>query len=1077
MTWILCCIRAKALGESCAAEERPCANTAGPSPSKATTRNSLSARTTSLDHKDDPSLPQPLVHAPSSRVRKASQHGLRLSEETLTSALSTTPTSLNPLAYVFPFVNDDNEDFSTGHIREDVDALNCNPPAGQPRSKIDFADLCGSLENLVYLGEGSNGVVYSASWHGARVAVKFLLGSNDDGTYLHRCLTEAVLTRVLSHPCVVQCFATAISQLTPEVWEAIRQRCRRHASILQSTSLGRSVTAAVLQQEQQERSTAGHHHHHHQQQWDQQEAQLQQQLQQQLAQQQQQQQQQLSPLQLLQSGDRRRSLQQNPAPRSQSSLLLQQTRHSPPQQLPPSPGGPVLAPPPSQPPPPPQVSLPQPPLVSQPSQSLSHSHSQAQVLVLPSQDRLSVGPWPPGGCCDSSEVTEVLDLHKMTAFFAEDLNQQPQPQQPQPQQQPPQLLQQQQLEQQPPQQRPRQLAQQQQRLQPPTLKGQQCPLPPPPPPPPLNLSLSQRPCSGGVGSGVDLMVDEALLGGPCGGGGGGDGDGGGEGVSLLQALLDLKAEVGQHCTVVVMEHMDAGTLHQAIVRGDFSARRSSEHRPKLLSLLLTAQELAQGMAHLHALDILHGDLKPTNVLLKGGPCSWGVQQQQQPNAVGSRAGSGVGVGGLGMCSDPRGYTTKIADLGLARTLSSGSSGEEMTELSSDQWGALAYLAPEAAKGSCCKASDVYSFGVMLWEMSAGVRPYLGLTTPQVLMGLVTGQLTLTWPSDGSLYSPLRSLAIAATHLDPAERPTFEVAARILGRMVRHIRSAAEPLRQRHSSALSMEAATLSRAAAAAAAAAGQHGGGTVGGDSCHSPGSGKCVLNHASRSMPIYLPTAAAGGVAATAVAIAAGALPAGPPLSPTTPSGAGGVLPRAPMSPTGVSAAALAASRSCGGGDGGGGGSGSGLTAVVSGGGGAIVSSASARTVTAGPGPGAGAGAGAAAGSFWTAGAQVAAPVPYPCAYPRTRRAAGGGVCGGAVLRSPLGGGGGGGAGGVGDSGTGGGVPGVLATGLRTMPCGDPRVGGQMPQAPAAVRAACGRPGSSPAHAHVTDAARSRPP
>ncbi len=37
----------------------------------------------------------------------------------------------------------------------------------------------------------------------------------------------------------------------------------------------------------------------------------------------------------------------------------------------------------------------------------------------------------------------------------------------------------------------------------------------------------------------------------------------------------------------------AGTLHQAIMRGDFSARRAVEYRSKLLALLTTAQEVAQ----------------------------------------------------------------------------------------------------------------------------------------------------------------------------------------------------------------------------------------------------------------------------------------------------------------------------------------------------------------------------------------------------------------------------------------------------------------------------------------------------
>jgi hypothetical protein len=155
MKSLLCCFRPTASEGSCNAELRSCANgIAKPASSgKATTGNS---RSVSLDQGEDASAPKPLFHAPSSRVRKASQLGLRLSEDTVVSALSTTPTSLNPLAYVFPFVNDDNEDFSSAHTREDVDALGGNAPPVQPRSKVDFADLCGSLEDLVYLGEVRN---------------------------------------------------------------------------------------------------------------------------------------------------------------------------------------------------------------------------------------------------------------------------------------------------------------------------------------------------------------------------------------------------------------------------------------------------------------------------------------------------------------------------------------------------------------------------------------------------------------------------------------------------------------------------------------------------------------------------------------------------------------------------------------------------------------------------------------------------------------------------------------------------------------------------------------------------------
>ncbi|GLI64189.1 hypothetical protein VaNZ11_007371 [Volvox africanus] len=940
MGWLICCIRSKTLEKSSEADERSTTNGAAKPafPSKAATGNSLSVRVErSLDQREDPSMPRPLVHAPSSRVRKASQYGLRLSEDTLVSALSTTPNSLNPLAYVFPFVGDDNEESSTGLTREEAEALG-STALPQPRSKVEFADLCGSLEDLVYIGEGSNGIVYSASWHGARVAVKFLLGNHNDSTHLQRCLTEAVLTRVLSHPCVVQCFATAISQLTTEVWAAIRLRCHRHQSILQSSSLGRSVAAAVIQQEQQERAVVES--------WEQQ-------------------QQQQQPL-----CDRRQGTTQLHA-----QSFLKQSRQSP-----------CNMPSPQQ-----QQQQQQPLQVLAPSQSLSQS--QAQLLLLQCPDKGS--GCPSGPACESSSEQATLELHKVGTCFGEEVNpilrphhqQQPHHQQP----------------------RPAHLSPR------PQLSG--------------SSQQQQQTQSGVVGS-LELLSGEGVS------------TRSGEGTSLIQALIDLKAEVGQHCTVVVMEYMDAGTLHQAIMRGDFSARRSIEYRSKLLALLLTAQELAQGMAHLHGLDILHGDLKPTNVLLKGTPCQFVPMSQHGQG--------GEGGAGAFMCTDPRGYTAKIADLGLARPCT-----EEAAELSSDQWGALAYLAPEAAKGSCCKASDVYSFGVMLWEMSAGVRPYLGLTTPQVLMGLVTGTLQLTWPSDGSMYAPLRSLAIACTDFSPSERPSAEVAARILGRMVKHIRSAAEPLRQRHSSALSMEAA----AAVAAAAAAGGSGQSNGGGGR----GSAKCVLNHASRSMPLYMPTTVAA--AATTIATQMGPQ--------RQPSGKGSSLPRMSTltSPPPLHAAMLAAaSQSCGG-----------DVAMAPGRGGPIspplqrlpagyeMWRACSGGATTGSGSGSGSGpphaAAVVAGNVGPSGSAVgvvasatsttaASPNPYP--YPRTRRAAGGVVYGDAVLRSPLG------------------AAAAAASayspgGVRqrpSVPC-DPR---EAEPRSNAERAARGRPGSSPAHSQFLE-------
>lgn len=161
MSWFICCVRPGNLGQQRGSDELPSATGAAEPTfsSKTPTGNLLTVGVVnSFDQRDVPSLPKPLLRAPSSRVRKTSQHGLRLSEEsTHASCLSTNATNLNPLAYVFPFVSDENEDLSMGHNRMETDALSSNAPQGQPRNKVDFADLCGSLEDLVYLGKVSGG--------------------------------------------------------------------------------------------------------------------------------------------------------------------------------------------------------------------------------------------------------------------------------------------------------------------------------------------------------------------------------------------------------------------------------------------------------------------------------------------------------------------------------------------------------------------------------------------------------------------------------------------------------------------------------------------------------------------------------------------------------------------------------------------------------------------------------------------------------------------------------------------------------------------------------------------------------
>lgn len=94
-----------------------------------------------------------------------------------------------------------------------------------------------------------------------------------------------------------------------------------------------------------------------------------------------------------------------------------------------------------------------------------------------------------------------------------------------------------------------------------------------------------------------------------------------------------------------------------------------------------AQQIISALAHAAKFDILHGDIKPGNILL----------------------------------SDAK--TVKLSDFGLARRLS------EM-DAASTVVGTPAYLAPEAIAGAPLDVrSDMYALGVMLFEMTFGRLPY------------------------------------------------------------------------------------------------------------------------------------------------------------------------------------------------------------------------------------------------------------------------------------------------------------------------------------------------------------------
>lgn len=172
---------------------------------------------------------------------------------------------------------------------------------------------------------------------------------------------------------------------------------------------------------------------------------------------------------------------------------------------------------------------------------------------------------------------------------------------------------------------------------------------------------------------------------------------------------------------IVMELVEGQTLGQFMHSG----------KAELQAALDIAYQIADAMDEAHAMDLVHGDLKPSNLMLEANG------------------------------------KVRILDFGLARHIDPQAT---QTTTLCDLQGTIAYMAPERLMGRLPDTrGDVYALGAMLYEMLAGQRHFAHLNG--LALAAAHMQATEPWPDLPESVPPtINALVRAMTAHDPAERP-------------------------------------------------------------------------------------------------------------------------------------------------------------------------------------------------------------------------------------------------------------------------------------------------------------------
>lgn len=176
---------------------------------------------------------------------------------------------------------------------------------------------------------------------------------------------------------------------------------------------------------------------------------------------------------------------------------------------------------------------------------------------------------------------------------------------------------------------------------------------------------------------------------------------------------------------------DSQSIVMELVRGQTLKKILANGPLEVSAALDIVRQIAQAMAKAHALGLIHGDLKPSNIM-----------RDEDGNV-------------------------RILDFGLA-TQTDVAATTTMSMI--DPQGTIAYMASERINGGAnTPRTDVYALGVILYELLTGARPFATLQGLPLAAALVQST-SAQWDFPAAISPAMRALIEAMTARDPARRP-------------------------------------------------------------------------------------------------------------------------------------------------------------------------------------------------------------------------------------------------------------------------------------------------------------------